>query len=279
MNKDKYLFDELSTAPLVPGSTYISPSGAIADYIFPKLLNLSNSGGMRSMMHTADNKRVASPVFMAIISNPSAVEDYPDKYNPDTQTLIYYGDQRKPYIDKFKTNLKGNSKIFQLYKDVYENNLDNIFPIFYFEKAATGRSHKYIGLAFPFVADSKLSNVASTVEHDNISNLKFTFTIDNVSTISREFIDDLMNGKKESEHAPTSWINFQKHGITIPIETKAVDEQSEYQFSIQTEEIKREVKVRQGQQRLRKELINKFKTCEICGIKYPELLIASHIVP
>jgi len=277
MTNKEYKFEDLPSAPLIPGFNYLSGnSKTISDDIFNSLLGTGNSAGMRSKMSSNHHQ-----AFMVIISNPSAKSYYPDQYNIANSTLLYWGDQRKENISWKETKQKGNIKVWNLFKDVSHNDFSNVFPIFYFKKSEPGRSHKYIGMAFPYLAytDSKHDIVLERTLF-NVNNLRFEFVIDNTSCISREWISNLLNGEFKTEHAPKPWLDFINGNLTNFFDSKQEFKVAEpSQTEVETANINRIIATRTGQTKLRKELLSKYDACQLCGLTYQQLLIASHIIP
>ncbi|MCI2882010.1 HNH endonuclease [Staphylococcus hominis] len=276
-------FSELENAPLVPNSVYKGGiKGNVGDDPFKKLFNVGNAGGIRTKISKDGNI-----AYIVIISNSSNSDIYPNNYNDDTSILTYYGDQKDSNKDAIDTKKRGNKNLKYLFDLVYGKLEEDInpFPVFYFEKIGNqGRNYIYKGLAFPYVKNLKYEEVCQIKTNNNISNYQFLFTIDNSEISTRNFIEDLLRDSQNFYNAPNNFKNFAEDTTQFKLKIETCSLHTKYlnlflNNYVKTSEIIRDSKVRIGQDNVRKNLLYQRRKCEICGIDYPFLLIASHIIP
>ncbi|MGY3704406.1 hypothetical protein BW731_07060 [Vagococcus martis] len=279
-------FNELSTAALIPGCIYQGGNkGNVGDDPITRLLGVGNSGGMRPKINW--DKEIA---YIVLLSNPANFHEYPDNLDISNNVLTYYGDQRVANKHYSETKHKGNINVKGLFEQVHSGNLIKTFPCFYFEKiGGKGRNYRYVGIAYPFVKNKKLEEVCKNIKIQSgngvIDNYKFLFTIDSTTIVTREWLNSLIIGIENSQkYAPKSWINFlESNG-----RNSNNDIRNEFFFEDYVEEaasiyttgtIERKINSRVGQDVVRNAILKKFRSCQLCEINYPELLIASHIIP
>ncbi len=203
--------NELNNSSLKPGFIYKGGNlGNISDDPFNALLHVGNAAGMRPKKNK--DGRLA---YIVLITNPSNHTDYPDELHEESNILTYFGDQKIPNKSYLDTKQKGNFNIENLYHEFHSKkpNLNYLYPCFYFEKiGSTGRDYKFHGIAYPFVEDTKLSDVCRLVtsqsDSGTIENLKFSFSLDTTNEVTRAWLADLISGNNNTSNAPTSWKNF-----------------------------------------------------------------------
>ncbi|WP_162103702.1 HNH endonuclease, partial [Staphylococcus hominis] len=101
---------------------------------------------------------------------------------------------------------------------------------------------------------------------------------------TRNFIEDLLRDSQNFYNAPNNFKNFAEDTTQFKLKIETCSLHTKYlnlflNNYVKTSEIIRDSKVRIGQDNVRKNLLYQRRKCEICGIDYPFLLIASHIIP
>ena len=128
--------------------------------------------------------------------------------------MTYFGDNKTPE-QEFLTK-KGN-KILQKYFEMLKNPETQkiIPPFFIFIKHSTEnstRSVQFKGVAFPGHSKFSLSQNLITVlkkntEGKSFQNYEARFSILNIDFVSREWINDISSGNKNTKNSPDAWKN------------------------------------------------------------------------
>lgn len=288
--KYRYSFLELSEADIISGVVYESGGGGFAYEPLHKLFKVASnlrsvgtqSGIRRSMF---EGVGINSEAYIVLVNNRN-VEEWKNEYDENTKILTYYGDNRKSNNDMYDTKQKGNiafKKIFNLaYGDL--NDRRKLPPVFYFERTGNSSDMKFIGLAIPWVQGlseiEALRKVKFIKEDSTFENYVAKFTIVPNLIISREWIKDLKENRSYYSHfTPKMWLDFVSTGVinvTSEITIENEIDESEVHFKHVSEIL---IESRLTQNKFRKKLLDKQKSCQICGIDMAELLIASHIKP
>ena len=151
-------FTNLSNSDLIPGEIYeAGKTGSffkdeVISNVFKFNKNLSgigNQGGIRRAMIENNPSLRNEEAFVMILDTKSNAE-WPNKYNPSTKILKYYGDNqdsKKHYLD---TNKKVMPLFAKYYRRCYSESKEHIVPFFYFERV-NGKDARFIAIAVPFV--------------------------------------------------------------------------------------------------------------------------------
>ena len=153
-------------------------------------------------------------------------ETWPDRIDPNSGKLVYYGDNRKAKYELHKTPRGGNRILRYVFELLHDSPplREQVYPFFVFEKHPTpvsARSVLFRGLATPGCADmSETDDLVAewrTSNDETFQNYRATFTILDAPRISRAWIDDLRIGKVPSPHAPSAWREWVESGKYRPL--------------------------------------------------------------
>ena len=89
-------------------------------------------------------------------------------------------------------------------------------PIFLFANTGEWRDVIFLGLAVPGTTDPRASEdlvaVWKIIEDSRFQNYRARFSILNVPSLSRAWIDDIVDGNSHSSNAPPAWLTWVKTG-------------------------------------------------------------------
>ena len=138
--KDRYHFDELPSAPLIPGASYDGgAAGNVGDDPIAKLLPVGNSGGIRSA------GAIHSPHLVVLYSTA----DQPEWTDRIVEGIVtYHGDNRTPGQGLLETPRHGNRLLHGMAEQGFPSPT-NRCPFLVFTKGESGppRSVRFNGLA------------------------------------------------------------------------------------------------------------------------------------
>ena len=142
---------------------------------------------------------------------------------------MYYGDNRKPGSSIDSTLVGGNRLLQEIYQKLHSQLRHLIQPLLCFEvvKLRNKSYMKFLGLAIP--GAQGLSSVNDLVAiwkikgPERFQNYRSIFTILNEATISKAWLEDLVNGISpiDSIHCPESWAYWVSTGIYKALECKS----------------------------------------------------------
>jgi hypothetical protein len=196
-----WAFDSLSTAPLVVDAIY-QGGGAktIADDPIARLLPVGNSGGIRM---AGSKSRTA---LVVLVTNGEHA-DWPDTFDTEAGVLTYYGDNRSPGHGVHETPRRGNLILHRLFNAAAEDRA-SAFPVLAFARDGSRRDHRFLGLFVPGdwrrPSELGLVQVWRSTNGRRFSNYLASFTALDVEMIEREWLDDLLAGRRSSS-APLAW--------------------------------------------------------------------------
>jgi len=165
-----------------------------------KLLGVKNQGGIRFLGRGEHKKLVV------LTSNQNEIA-WPDKLDPLSGELVYFGDNREPG-DPLS---KGGNKVLKTTFDSLAKGKRRDIPIyFYFSKMSDGKGYdtKFKGLLVPGAkgaSDDFFQGVWRTSgdREDRFENFRALFTVLDVREIPRAWLEDIKVGRAyESTHAP-----------------------------------------------------------------------------
>lgn len=200
----------------------------------------------------------------------------------------FLGDTNVPKSEQ-KENKRGNKQLFYWLNNYLENyDIDKAVPLFLFEEIDINE-YKYIGLGFPFsnLKIPEIKDAFSKIEinknNEIYDNCFFKFIVDTYSTIKKAWLYDLRIGQgNKSDFMPNIWRDFCINGLSSEALKSIMREDIENNQRIEiieTSTIKTGSVIIKGQSKIRNYLLKHKKSCELCGLDYPWLLVASHIVP
>src|SRR5690606_7397529 len=125
-------------------------------------------------------------------------KNWPDQLDPVTGQFIYYGDNHSPG-DIHDTPKKGNIVLRDSIEEHHDGRRMEISPFFVFSKTGKGRDVQFKGLAVPgYPSISQTDDLVAVWKHSNqqrFQNYKAIFTILDASILTREWIEDLKEGR------------------------------------------------------------------------------------
>lgn len=207
-----FQFSQLSTADLQVDATYISGvQGHAGDEPLVRLLRVSNSGGFR---YRGTMDRLEMLVLMTGMSNP----DWPDSIDRETGILTYYGDNRKPGQALHATPRRGNEILRRIFAAANSGPAGRrcVPPIFAFSTRRPGRNAEFLGLVVPGTSGHGTMEDLVAVWHNSadkrFQNYRARFTVLDAGTISRTWLDDIIEGRDLLTHAPHVWHLWRETG-------------------------------------------------------------------
>lgn len=202
--------------------------------ILPKLMQVQNSGGFRSIgqyKHSFDVK------YVVLYSTNEDIY-WQNCLDEELGLYIYYGDNQKAGRELHDTKLGGNlilKKVFELNSSDNLNLRKKIPPFFLFEKTREN-DVKFSGLLVPGYKDINEKDWLTAIwaqrnEGGRFQNYKAMFTVldtssgsenePNNASIDLMWLNDLKNGKGyESKYAPKVWKQWIEKRIYKPLTVK-----------------------------------------------------------
>lgn len=214
-------FEEFPEADLIVGSIYEGkPGGHISGEAISNLLpGSANLGGFRPSGKSGNWKFI-------VLYTTGEDQDWPDSIDDSTGLFTYYGDNKTPGRDLHDTPLRGNNILKNVFDALHSSppKRNHIPPFFIFSKHTTqksSRSVKFRGVAVPGHPDSSSAEDLSTVwgqkDNQRFQNYKAHFTILDIPEVSRSWVNDIIDGKPDSMHAPKAWVKWTKEGTYSPL--------------------------------------------------------------
>lgn len=247
---------------------------------------IGNQGGFRKSNKEKNGKSMKEHAFV-IIKDTQGQNEWPNQYMKDTETFIYYGDNRDPNKHYLDTKQKGNLFLEEVFKQAYGSveEREKIPPIFVFRSTGEHSDVEFIGLAVPGIKgeakEQSLQLKAFPGEEggEEFDNLVARFTILETPFISREWLRDLKDADQNHiVNAPKEWKQFIFEGIdSVSLPERFTIENNP--IIITEHEKEYAVRVRKTQQIFRNKLLAHESKCKVCDLNIQELLVASHIKP
>ena len=214
-------FAQLEGVHLAAGTVYEGGvTGNLSDDPLARLLKGGNSGGFR-YCGSVDN------LNYLIITITTDNQQWTDTIDPESGTVICYGDNRSPDHGIHDTPRHGNLILRKLFKNLHSS-IDprcHVPPIFLFSKhpnKASPRSIRFLGVCAPgspgLKAANDLTRKQKRVESRPFWNYRATFTLLDIPVIKRAWIHDLEMGRKDSPHRPIVWKMWLKSGLYRPLQ-------------------------------------------------------------
>jgi hypothetical protein len=214
-------FAQLEGAHLAAGTVYEGgDSGNLSDDPLARLLKGGNSGGFR-YCGSVDNLN-----YLIITINTDS-RKWTDTINPESGTVVCYGDNRSPEHGIHDTPRHGNLILKNIFKSLHSSIEPrcHVPPIFLFGKHpnnASPRSIRFLGLCAPgspgLEAPNDLRRKQKRFESRPFWNYRATFTLLDIPVIKRAWIHDLETGEKDSPHRPIVWKMWLKSGLYRPLQ-------------------------------------------------------------
>lgn len=213
-------FDQLADADLYVDAIYEGgTAGTFGDDPISRLLPCGNRGGFR-VATRANERRHALVVLYSTLADT----DWPDQLDLDLGRFTYYGDNKHPGHELHQTHRGGNRLLRQAFDATHAApaRRDEIPPFFVFTKGSLGRDVVFRGLAVPGAAElsptDDLVAIWRTTADQRFQNYRATFTLlDTGAVITRNWINELITGAPEPEHAPAAWRDWIVRGHYRPL--------------------------------------------------------------
>jgi hypothetical protein len=214
-----FAFEDLSEADLKIDAIYEGGNqGNMQAEPLSKLLGVGNQGGIRFLGRGKHKKLVV------LTSNQREIA-WPDKFDPLSGELVYFGDNREPGEPLKKP---GNRVLKTTFDSLAGGNRQDIPIYFYFSKMSDGKGYdtKFKGLLVPGRTgdyDDFFQGVwrTSADGQNRFENFRALFTVLKVREITRAWLEDIKVGRAyESTHAPEpykQWVANNKYSaLTAP---------------------------------------------------------------
>lgn len=216
-------FSQLEGVNLAAGTVYEGGNtGNLADDPLARLLKGGNSGGFR-YCGSLDS------INYLIITITTDDREWTETIDPESGTVICYGDNRSPGLSIHDTPRHGNLILRNLFRRLHSRKdpRSHIPPIFLFSKhpnKASPRSIRFIGLCAPGSPGLKppddLTRQQRHLESQRFWNYRATFTLLDIPVIKRAWLDDLETGRRNSPHRPIVWKMWLKSGFYRHLQPK-----------------------------------------------------------
>ena len=213
-NMEPVDFDELKIADLVIDRTYRGGlAGNRGDDPISKIVPVGNAGGFRFRGSPTDDT-----VKLLVLYTSSSDPDWPDKLDLASGTFTYYGDNKRPGRELHDTPRKGNLALRRLFEDAQTSaGRRNVPPILLFVKAGPGADVIFRGLLVPgapiIPVDEQLVAIWRSAADQRFQNYRATFSVLDVPTVTRKWLDDLIDGKTNADSAPAEWVQWRATGL------------------------------------------------------------------
>lgn len=214
-------FTQLEGVHLTAGTVYEGgDAGNISDDPLAKLLKGGNSGGFRYCGSVENLKYL-------IITIATDNHQWRDTIDPQSGTIVCYGDNRLPGHSIHDTPKHGNLILKNIFKSLLSNKEPrcHVPPIFLFSKhptKASPRSIQFLGLCAPgspgMPSSSTLTRTHRRLDAKRFWNYRATFTLLDIPVIKRAWLDDLETNTSDSPQRPIVWKMWQKSGLYRPLQ-------------------------------------------------------------
>lgn len=175
-----------------------------------KLIGTGNQGGFRYTGSLSDRLNLCA------LYSENSDPDWPDSLNYELGLFTYYGDNKNPGRDIHDTIKRGNQVLQRTFEQLHLGNRASSPPFFVFTKGGTGRDVIFRGLAVPggdgISSNEDLVAIWKIKNKNRFANYRAVFTILDVARVPRAWLDDLVAGLDNLEHAPMSWREWKKTG-------------------------------------------------------------------
>ena len=199
---EPFPFEGLPDADLVIDRVYrAGPFTDIRADPLQRLLPVGNQGGFR---YRGD---VPRPRLVALYTT-GAVAEWPDEIDETTGTVTYYGDNKHPGRAIHETVRRGNlilQDTFLSYRDSPRSRAS--LPVYLmFQSVGSGRDVQFRGLIVPgsplLDRDEELNAVWRSESGERFQNYRAKFTVLDCDTVSRVWLNDVLEGRPDSLNAP-----------------------------------------------------------------------------
>jgi hypothetical protein len=190
--------------------------GNAGDDPLSQLLSVSNQGGFR---YRGNLDLLEMVVLTSSFNDP----DWPDALDRQTGILTYFGDNKRPGSALHQTPRNGNRILRKLFEMAHSKSNERLQmpPILTFANSGTYRDLVFLGLAVPGNPDlapfEDLVAIWKTSSERRFQNYRAHLTILNVPTVSRAWINDILQKRPRSANAPDAWMEWIETGRYRPL--------------------------------------------------------------
>lgn len=212
---DPVSFEDLENADLTIDRIYKGgTAGNRGDDPISKLVPVGNAGGFRFRGSPTDNT-----VRLLVLYTSAVDPDWPDRLDLASGTFTYYGDNKRAGQELHGTPRKGNLALRRLFEDAHTSSgRENVPPILLFFKTGPGADVTFRGLLVPgsptVPVDEQLVAIWRTAGNQRFQNYRGTFSVLDVPTVSRQWIEEILAGTSDGEHAPDEWARWRETGVS-----------------------------------------------------------------
>lgn len=215
-NSDRVIaFQDLGDADLYVGAVYLGGTKkTIADEPLAKLLPVGNQGGFRPAGSVKEGR-----VHFAVLFTSGKEREWPDRLDPETGVLTYFGDNRKPGRGLHDTTRNGNLLLRSSFAAARGDacNRKTVPPFLLFQKVGTGRDVRFAGLVAPRVSsgdqDADLAVVRPVAKGVEVENYRAQFSLLDTGVVHRDWLMAIAAGADTTNDlCPDAWRKWVSHG-------------------------------------------------------------------
>ena len=215
-----YKYEELKDSPIIQGSIYLhGPRSGTPGEPISKLVNVGNSGGIRTKNNTLDKKKRA---YIVLVSNDNP--KWNNILDPNSNQAIYFGDNTKP--DCEPQDSRGNKALLQAYDDKLKTGFCT--PLLIFRKVEERGDYEFFSLAIPHTENDTAGYEEVDADSEGTPVRNFKFTLDLIKTGDKDLrplINELNFGDPDSPVLTKGITSAQVLEKVSPIQAKPPTEQ------------------------------------------------------
>ncbi len=225
MRSQQFKLEELKNADLIVDAIYEGArSGRMDADPMPRLIpGVGNQGGFRYI------GRLETPRLVVLTSSFSD-PDWPDNLDRETGILTYFGDNKRPGRALHETPRNGNRLLRSMFNTIHSNpaHRTKVPPVLVFGSAGSFRDMVFLGLAVPgateFSAMEDLVAIWKIADGQRFQNYRASLTVLDVDTVTREWLNDIKDGRPLSDNCPPAWRAWVEDGSYHPLKAETVVE-------------------------------------------------------
>jgi len=228
------------------------------------MLPVGNQGGFRYKGSVQGDD-----IRLVVLYTSGEHPDWPDRVDPFTGTLTYFGDNRRPGQELHTTTRQGNTILRRLFERASggQGARATVPPILLFSKGEHGREVVFRGLAVPaapgVAPGDDLVAVWRAVGQQRFQNYRATFTILDEAVITRQWIDDALSGTPLTHACPPTWRKWVDKRVFTPLVSERINTRSRKEQLPSSEEGRRILEVLHGYFNVTLEDPVRFEACAV----------------
>lgn len=174
---------------------------------------MGNQGGFRYKGSPAKGQ-----VRLIVLYTTGAEPSWPDVLDPYTGDFAYWGDNRSAGAGLRDTQRQGNRLLEYMFDRAATgpDSRGSVCPVLLFEKAGTGRDVRFRGLLAPgssqLAPSEELVAVWRTSDGRRFQNYRTHFTVLDEPVVSRQWINEALNGAFTGPSCPPAWRQWVSDG-------------------------------------------------------------------